>query len=335
MSVTDRIYMDLALRLGRRNRGATAENPSVGCVIVAERDGRRVVVGRGWTQLGGRPHAEAMALARAGAAARGATAYVTLEPCSHHGRTAPCADALIAAGVSRVVAAIPDPDNRVAGAGFARLKEAGIVVDVGLGSLEARGTLAGFLSRIERNRPYVTLKLAVSKDGKIAERPGVSTSVTGPLARQRGHLVRARSDAILVGRGTVQADDPELTCRLPGLAAASPVRVVLDSALKTSTDVNLLRSPVDPPVWFCCAMRTPPSANRNALESAGADVIVLPACQQERPDVADVCRTLADRGINDLMVEGGAEVAAAFMRANIVDRVALFRSDRIIGSAGA
>lgn len=333
MSVTDRIYMDLALRLGRRNRGATAENPSVGCVIVAERNGRPAVVGRGWTERGGRPHAEVMALTRAGAAARGATAYVTLEPCSHHGKTAPCADALIAAGVSRVVAAITDPDDRVAGAGIARLKDAGITVDTGLGAAEARTTLAGFLSRIERNRPYVTLKLAVSQDGKIAERPGATTSVTGPLARQRGHLIRARSDAILVGKGTVQADDPELTCRLPGLETASPVRIVLDSALKTSTEVKLLRSPADSPVWFCCSTDAPP-ANRSALESAGAEVMVLSACRQGRPDIAELCRVLADRGINDLMVEGGAEVAAAFMRAGVVDRVALFRSSGIIGGQG-
>lgn len=333
MNVTDQIYMDLALRLGRRNRGATAENPSVGCVIVTSEAGRPVIAGRGWTQRGGRPHAEAMALAQAGAAARGATAYVTLEPCSHHGQTPPCANALISAGIARVVTAVADPDHRVAGNGFARLKEAGVAVECGLGGEEAGVDLAGFLSRIERSRPFVTLKLAVSHDGKIAERPGLASSVTGPLARLRGHLIRARSDAILVGRGTVCADDPELTCRLPGLEAASPVRIVLDSTLATPPDARLLQTPTQPPVWFCCRQDAPETRKR-VLERAGAVIVGLPTDHLGHSDIGELVRVLAERGINDLMIEGGAEVAAAFLRADLVDRVALFRSKKVIGVQG-
>ncbi len=332
MRVTDQIHMDLALRLGRRNRGATAENPSVGCVVVAGEGGEGVVVGRGWTQAGGRPHAESMALAQAGSAAQGATAYVTLEPCSHHGQTPPCTDALIAAGIARVVAAVPDPDHRVSGAGFARLKKAGIVLDIGLGAKQARADLAGFLSRIELGRPFVTLKLAVSQDGKIAERPDTPSAVTGRQARMRGHLIRSRSDAILVGKGTVRADDPELTCRLPGLGAASPVRVVLDSKLETPPEVRLLKVPVRPPVWLCCREDVP-DARRQVLERTGAVVIGL-AVEHGRPDICALLRELAERGVNDLMVEGGAVVASAFLRADLVDRVALFRSAKLLGRDG-
>lgn len=236
MTTDDPRWMDYALRLGRRALGTTAENPNVGCVIV--KNGQ--VQGVGWTQPGGRPHAETEALAMAGEAARGATAYVTLEPCAHHGRTGPCAKALVRAGVVRVVSALEDPDPRVSGAGHAILRAAGGTVETGMGAAEARRDLAGFLTRIIRKRPYVILKLAVSADGKIAARTGEKTAITGPEANARVHLLRAQCDAVLVGMGTVPIDDPLLTCRLPGLEARSPQPFVfghggLSPSLKLST----------------------------------------------------------------------------------------------------
>ncbi len=223
VTTDDPRWMDYALRLGRRALGTTAENPNVGCVIV--KDGR--LLGVGWTQPGGRPHAEIEALAMAGEEARGATAYVTLEPCAHHGKTPPCAEALVRAGVARVVSALEDPDPRVSGGGHAILRVAGITVDIGQGAEEARRDLAGFLTRIIRKRPYVILKLAVSADGKIAARAGEKTAITGSEANARVHLLRAQCDSILVGMGTVRIDDPLLTCRLPGLETRSPQPYVL------------------------------------------------------------------------------------------------------------
>ncbi|MBN9580490.1 MAG: bifunctional diaminohydroxyphosphoribosylaminopyrimidine deaminase/5-amino-6-(5-phosphoribosylamino)uracil reductase RibD, partial [Afipia sp.] len=220
----DRRFMKLALALGRRGQGRTWPNPAVGAVVV--KDG--VIVGRGWTQPGGRPHAEPEALKRAGAAARGATLYVTLEPCSHFGKSPPCADAIIAAGIARVVSAIEDPNPDVAGQGHARLRAAGIAVDVGLCAEEAGRDHAGHLLRVREHRPFVVLKLAVSADDRIAAAGHRPVAITGEAARARVHLLRAQSDALLIGIGTALADDPLLTCRLPGMAARSPVRVVLD-----------------------------------------------------------------------------------------------------------
>ena len=236
MTTDDPRWMDYALRLGRRALGTTAENPNVGCVIV--KNGQ--VQGVGWTQPGGRPHAETEALAMAGEGACGATAFVTLEPCAHHGRTGPCAEALVRAGVVRVVTALEDPDPRVSGAGHAILRAAGGTVETGMGAAEARRDLAGFLTRIIWKRPYVILKLAVSADGKIAARTGEKTAITGPEANARVHLLRAQCDAVLVGMGTVPIDDPLLTCRLPGLEARSPQPFVfghggLSPSLKLST----------------------------------------------------------------------------------------------------
>ena len=226
----DQRFMQLALALGRRGQGRTWPNPAVGAVVV--KDG--VIVGRGWTQPGGRPHAEPEALRRAGEAARGATLYVTLEPCSHFGKSPPCVDAVIAAGIARVVSAIEDPNPEVAGQGHARLRAAGITVDVGLGAAEAARDHAGHFRRIRDKRPHVILKLAVSADDKIGAAGRKPVAITGEAARTRVHLLRAQCDAILVGIGTVLADDPLLTCRLPGMEARSPVRVVLDRALAHS-----------------------------------------------------------------------------------------------------
>ena len=224
----DNRFMALALTLGRRGLGNAWPNPAVGAVVV--KDG--VVVGRGWTQPGGRPHAEVEALRRAGEAARGATLYVTLEPCSHHGKTPPCVDAILAAGVARVVSALEDPNPKIAGEGHARLRQQGVAVDVGLGAEEALRAHAGHFRRVREGRPHVTLKLAVSADGKAGLPGRKPAAITGEAARTRVHLMRAMNDAVLTGIGTVLADDPQLTCRLPGMAHRSPVRVVLDSALR-------------------------------------------------------------------------------------------------------
>src|SRR5215470_17896009 len=242
-SAEDARFMALALALGRRGLGRTWPNPAVGAVVA--KDG--VIVGRGWTQPGGRPHAETEALRRAGAAARGATLYVTLEPCSHHGKTPPCADAIIAAGIARVVSALVDPNPEVAGAGHWRLAEAGVVVEIGIGAEEARRAHDGHIRRIEAGRPHVIFKLAVSADGKVARSDRGPTPITGEAARARVHLMRARSDAVLTGIGTIIADDPLLTCRLPGMS--SPVRVVLDGGLRLPLASKLVATARQAPLW--------------------------------------------------------------------------------------
>jgi diaminohydroxyphosphoribosylaminopyrimidine deaminase/5-amino-6-(5-phosphoribosylamino)uracil reductase len=288
--------MDVALRLGRRALGTTAENPNVGCVIV--KDGR--LVGAGWTQAGGRPHAETEALAMAGDKARGATAYVTLEPCAHHGKTGPCAEALVTAGIARVITAIEDPDPRVSGGGLAILERAGVACESGLGADEACRDMAGFLTRIQKKRPQVILKMAFSADGKIAAGAGQRTTISGAEAKAYVHLLRAQSNAILVGMGTVRADDPELTCRLPGLNNRSPQPFVM------SRHGNL-----------------PPASH---LAKRGAEVL--------RGTVPQVLEDLALRGINRLMVEGGARVAASFLEAGLVDEFHLIRSPVTLGPDG-
>jgi diaminohydroxyphosphoribosylaminopyrimidine deaminase/5-amino-6-(5-phosphoribosylamino)uracil reductase len=326
----DRRHMDHALSLAGRGLGNVWPNPAVGCVIV--RDG--VVVGRGWTQPGGRPHAETEALARAGDRARGATAYVSLEPCAHHGRTPPCADALIASGIARAVVALEDPDPRVAGRGSARLEAAGIAVTRGVREAEARRLNAGFLSRIQRGRPLVTLKSAVSLDGMVATATGASQWITGPQARARGHLLRAEHDAILVGRGTVVQDDPRLDCRLAGLAGRSPVRVVLDSALRLAATSRLVESARSAPLWAIC--RAPAEAGRrDALIARGAEVIEAASDGDGRVDAADALRRLAQRGITRVLAEAGPRLAASLLRAGLVDRLALFRAPLLIGGDGA
>src|ERR1700722_6307258 len=241
----DRRFMVLALALGRRGLGRTHPNPAVGAVVV--KDG--VIVGRGWTQPGGRPHAEPVALAQAGSAARGATLYVTLEPCSHVGKSPPCADAVIAAGIKRVVSAIEDPNPEVAGQGHARLRAAGITVDIGTGAAEAVRDHAGHFRRVRDKRPHVILKLAVSSDDKIAAAGHKPIAISGEAAKARVHLLRAQCDAILVGIGTVLADDPLLTCRLPGMETRSPVRVVLDRSLRISGSSRLVHSARQTPLW--------------------------------------------------------------------------------------
>lgn len=325
--------MDAALALAARGLGSVWPNPAVGCVIV--RDGR--VVGRGWTQPGGRPHAETEALARAGAAARGATAYVTLEPCSHHGKTPPCADALVAAGITRCVVACTDSDPRVSGQGVERLRVAGITVDVGLREAEARRLNAGFFKRVEEGRPLVTLKIATSLDGRIATRSGESKWITGPKARERTHLERARHDAVLVGSGTVIADDPDLTCRLPGVDPRPVVRVVLLGHTPIPMNATMLASGERVPVWLFCAenQQAPLSMMAHAkLRHDGVKGFVVPGGPDGRPTPAAVLQKLAEQGITRLMVEGGGRVAASFLANGLVDRLVWFRAPKVIGGDG-
>ncbi|WP_128926084.1 bifunctional diaminohydroxyphosphoribosylaminopyrimidine deaminase/5-amino-6-(5-phosphoribosylamino)uracil reductase RibD [Bradyrhizobium guangxiense] len=322
-------FMQLALSLGRRGQGRTWPNPAVGAVVV--RDG--VIVGRGWTQPGGRPHAEPEALRRAGEAARGAALYVTLEPCSHFGKSPPCADAVIAAGIKRVVAAIEDPNPEVAGQGHARLRAAGVHVDVGLCAAEAAFDHAGHFRRIRDKRPHVILKLAVSPDGKIGAAGGKPVAITGEAARNRVHLLRAQSDAILVGIGTVLADDPVLTCRLPGMASRSPVRVVLDQSLRIPGASRLVGSARETPLWVV-GSDLAEAAAATRLGAAGAQILRVPAGGASGLDLPAVLHALAGKGITRLMVEGGSRVASSFVAADLVDEIWLFRGVEAVGSAG-
>jgi diaminohydroxyphosphoribosylaminopyrimidine deaminase/5-amino-6-(5-phosphoribosylamino)uracil reductase len=325
----DRGFMQLALTLGRRGLGRTWPNPAVGAVVV--KDG--VIIGRGWTQPGGRPHAEPEALRRAGEAARGATLYVTLEPCSHFGRSPPCADAVIAAGISRVVAAIEDPNPLVAGQGHAKLRAAGITVDVGLCAAEAAHDHAGHFRRVRDKRPHVILKLALSSDDKIAANGHKPVAVTGEAAKTRVHLLRAQCDAILVGIGTVLADDPLLTCRLPGMAARSPVRVVLDRALRSPGDSRLVHSARQTPLWVVASeLADAPAATR--LGAAGAQVIRIASTDTPGLDLLAVLHTLSERGITRLLVEGGSRVASSFVAAGLADEIWLLRGPNAIGADG-
>ncbi|WP_306467219.1 bifunctional diaminohydroxyphosphoribosylaminopyrimidine deaminase/5-amino-6-(5-phosphoribosylamino)uracil reductase RibD [Limimaricola sp. G21655-S1] len=316
--------MALALSLGRRGLGRVWPNPNVGCVIV--RDGR--ILGRGRTADGGRPHAETQALAQAGAAARGATAYVTLEPCAHHGQTPPCADALVAAGLARVVVAAQDPDPRVAGRGIERLRAAGIAVETGLMEDEARRDLAGFLSRVERGRPFVTLKLASSLDGRIATGAGESRWITGPEARARVHMMRARHDAVMVGGGTARTDDPMLNVRGLGIDR-QPVRVVLSRRLDLPMDGALARSAREVPLWLCHG----PEADAAPWRALGAESLSCPISARQL-DPAAVLQALGAAGLTRVFCEGGAGLAASLLGAGLVDELVLFTAGCAIGAEG-
>ena len=314
--------MDYALRLGRRALGTTAENPPVGCIIVKNEK----IVGVGWTQPGGRPHAETQALAMAGQEAHGATAFVTLEPCAHKGRTGPCADALVKAGISRVVTAIEDPDPRVSGAGHAVLRNAGISMQCGLLAEAARLDLAGFLTRVTRKRPYVILKMGISADGKIASAPGKRTPITGSQTKARVHLMRAQCDAVLVGVQTVITDDPELTCRLPGMEARSPIRIVADSNLSIPHTSKLVQTAEITPVWLL-------STRKEAL-GPGIRTITCRPSNQGQVDLEEALAHLATSGINRLLVEGGSVIAQSFLDHDLVDEIQFFQSPAVLGEQG-
>ncbi|CAN7249674.1 MULTISPECIES: bifunctional diaminohydroxyphosphoribosylaminopyrimidine deaminase/5-amino-6-(5-phosphoribosylamino)uracil reductase RibD [Ensifer] len=328
----DERFMAAALRLARHHLGQTSTNPSVACLIV--KDG--IVVGRAVTASSGRPHAEAQALAEARERARRATAYVTLEPCSHHGKTPPCADALVAAGVARVVISILDPDERVAGRGVVRLRDAGITVDIGLLPEEGHRALEAYLMRQVSKRPHVTLKLAISADGMIGRKGAGQVRITGPISRAQVQILRAQSDAILVGIGTATADDPELTVRLPGLEDRSPVRIVLDRRLDLSPGSKLVRSARDVPLIVVSGEPSGQpelepagdrAGRRAALEAAGVEVL-------ETGSVADLLTALGSRGISSLLVEGGAVAARAFLESGLVDRIQIYTGPQQIGENG-
>jgi diaminohydroxyphosphoribosylaminopyrimidine deaminase / 5-amino-6-(5-phosphoribosylamino)uracil reductase len=321
----DERFMAAAIRLSRWHLGATGSNPSVGCLIV--KDG--VIVGRGVTARAGRPHAETQALADAGEAARGATAYVTLEPCSHHGHTPPCAEALIAYGVARVVVAATDPDPRVSGRGFGIMADAGVEVTTGVLEARAEVQLEAYMNRQRRKRPQVTLKLAVSADGMIGREGAGQVAITGREARAQSHILRAESDAILVGIGTVLADDPELTCRLPGLEDRSPVRIVLDRQLETPLASKLVAGIRQGYPLLIAGRSEADSARRRALQAAGAEVLDMSG-----PDYQILLEILAARGLSSLIVEGGRRAATAFLAQGLIDRIILFSSDVIVGEGG-
>jgi diaminohydroxyphosphoribosylaminopyrimidine deaminase/5-amino-6-(5-phosphoribosylamino)uracil reductase len=309
--------MAAALSLAARNLGQTWPNPAVGCVIV---DAAGHIVGRGWTQRGGRPHAETEALKMAGERARGATAYVSLEPCSHHGKTPPCAEALVTSGIKRCVAAIEDPDPRVSGRGLAKLREADIAVETGVLADRARAANEGFLTRVTKGRPFVALKLATSLDGRIATKAGDSRWITGEEARAFGHRLRATHDAIAVGSGTVLADDPELTCRIPGLEHRSPVRLVLDRRGRIPATAKVFAA--GSPTWI--------------IGKAGGNVKNAAQIIETTKDTAplDALAKLGEAGLTRILVEGGAELATALLKAGLVDRLYWFRAPLVIGGDG-
>ena len=316
-----------ALALGRRGIGRTGANPSVGCVIVSD-DG--CVVARGRTSDGGRPHAEINALAAARDLARGATAYVTLEPCATVTDTPSCADSLIDAGVRRVVVAVQDPDPRTNGAGIAKLRNAGIEVETDVLADEARQSHAGFFKRTLSDRPYVTLKIAQSLDGMTASASGASQWITGDEARRYGHLLRSQNDAILVGIGTVLADDPSLTCRLPGLEKLSPFRVVLDTQLRLSETSQLAATArATPTIVFTTA-----TAGVDKLCNTGVEVVQVARDARGRPELSAMLTELAKRKVTRLLVEGGATVHAAFLDRGLADRLEIFTAPIIFGAAG-
>ena len=328
MTPDDLAHMRSALALARRGLGSTWPNPSVGCVIVHNRR----VVGRGVTAPGGRPHAEPQALAMAGDTARGATVYVTLEPCCHHGRTPPCTDALIAAGIARVVVGALDPDPRVDGGGVAKLRAAGIEVEHGVLEAEANDTLAGFRQRVTTGRPLVTLKLASTLDGRIATHAGESRWITGAAARRAAHALRGRHDAVLVGVGTVLADNPDLTCRLPGFRATPIVRVVADSHLRTPLTTRLMATARDTPTWMLIRSGADPD-RRRAVADLGVRVFELAGAPMG-VDLRAGLTALGEAGITLLLVEGGAQIAAALLRDGLVDRIAWFHAPGVMGGDG-
>jgi diaminohydroxyphosphoribosylaminopyrimidine deaminase/5-amino-6-(5-phosphoribosylamino)uracil reductase len=326
-------WMALALDLARRALGTTWPNPSVGCVIVDEQGDHARVLARANTAPRGRPHAETQALARAGTLAQGATAYISLEPCAHHGVTPPCAEALIRAGIGQAVIAMEDPDPRVAGRGAAKLKEAGIAVVTGLLEKEARAVNAGFLMRVATGRPLVTLKIAASLDGRLATHQGESRWITGEPARAMGHWLRATHDAVMIGSATALIDDPELSCRLPGLEQRSPVRVVADGRLRLPLTAKLVRDAKRIPTWVITRADAP-HARRKVLEECGVTVLPLEQAEPGPLEPALMLAALGAQGLTRVLVEGGAHLAGALIRGELVDRLAWFGGNVLIGGDG-
>lgn len=325
-SDVDHRFMDIALRLAERGLGNTWPNPSVGCLVVSKHGH---IVGRGWTAAGGRPHAETIALSAAGpVSSQGATVYVTLEPCSHTGHTSPCTDALIQSGIARCVISYLDPDARVNGQGVMRLQQAGIRTDVGL--LSERGIYVnrGFFSRVEKGRPLFTLKLASTLDGKIATCSGESRWITGRESRRFAHRLRAEHDGILVGSGTALKDNPDLRCRLDGVAKRDAERIVLDGRLRLSSDLQLALTAQDSPV-VVVTRSDADDARKDLLRRCGIDIVELEALSP-----SGVAEALAARGLTRILIEGGASISASFLRESLVDSLVWFHSSAIIGGDG-
>ena len=327
--MNDLRFMRMAISLARRGHGDVAPNPSVGCVIV--KNGR--VVGRGWTQSGGRPHAETEALFQAGKNAAGADVYVTLEPCAHHGKTPPCADALIAAGVARVVVGVRDPDPRVDGGGIRRLRSAGIVVVEGICELEARDAIDGFLSKILDGRPSVTVKAATTLDGRIATSEGASRWITGAISRSMVHGMRARHDAIMIGAGTAITDDPSLTCRLPGLEERSPIRVIVCGKTPIPLSHNLVRCASEVATMFF-VNNSHPLEYCAKYKAAGINVVKVKSTPNGNTDLSEVLFSLGSHGVTRLMVEGGGKLISTLLKGGLVDRLVWFRAPKLIGGDG-
>lgn len=321
MRASDSQWMARALQLARRGLLTAAPNPRVGCVLVKDEER----IGEGWHQRAGEAHAEVHALRAAGNAAQGATAYVTLEPCSHHGRTPPCAEALIAAGVARVVCAMQDPNPQVAGQGFAMLRAAGIAVECGLMEAQTRELNPGFVSRMTRGLPFVRSKIAASLDGRTALANGESRWITGDAARQDVQHWRARSCALLTGIGTVLADDPQLNVRVE--TERQPLRVVLDTALRMPPTARILQGGG---VLICTASQD--ADKRSALQQQGAEILQLPGAAGQ-VDLQAVMRELAKRGINEVLVEAGRELNGALLRAGLVDELLLYLAPQLLGDA--
>lgn len=326
MPLSDIQYMQHALRLAARCTGTTAPNPGVGCIIVKD----DAVIGRGWTQPGGRPHAETVALAQAGAAAKAATMYVTLEPCVHQGQTPPCTDAIIKAGITRVVVGCADMDPRVAGKGIAALQQSGIDVVMGICEAEAQATHEGFFMRLSHGQPILNLKIATSLDGKIAHPAGAPRWITSEQARMHGHMLRAEHDAIVTGIGTALTDNPMLTCRIPGLEDRSPVRVVLDSTLLLPENFTLVTASGKTPTWIITTSRAPKDKMK-ALEAKGIVVIPVPG---ERIGVEQALHLLAERGMNSVLLEAGTALTTSALASGLVSSLYWFRSPQVIGDKG-
>lgn len=322
--MNDSHFMRLALGLAARATGRTSPNPMVGAVVV--RNGR--IVGQGWHRRAGGPHAEVAAIDAAGAAAAGATLYVTLEPCNHHGRTPPCTEKILAAGIRRVVVAMTDPNPDVAGGGCRRLREAGLVVETGLLLPEARRLNEAWIHFVRTGRPFVLLKCAATLDGRIATRTGDARWVTGPAARQRVHRLRATLDAILVGIGTVVSDDPQLTCRLPDGGGRDPLRIVLDTRLRISPEARLVTLASEAATLIVCDGDAD-TKRRKRLEAAGVEVLACQRCE-DGIDLVDLMDRLGKRGVTGVLIEGGARVAASALAQQVVDKVMFFYAPKIL-----
>jgi diaminohydroxyphosphoribosylaminopyrimidine deaminase/5-amino-6-(5-phosphoribosylamino)uracil reductase len=326
----DERLMAAANSIGRRNLGQTFPNPAVGALIVRFDTGEPVIVARGCTAAGGRPHAETEAIRVAGEAARGATTYVTLEPCAHYGRTPPCANAIVNAGIARAVVAVEDPNPEVKHRGVAMLRDAGIEVVLGVGAREALITHAGHFRRMIEGRPHILLKIAVSADGKTGHAGRRPAEISCAESRAEAHMLRATSDAVLVGSGTVIADDPLLNCRLPGMEARSPIRVVLDGALRLPIGSKLVRTAREIPLWVLTTEDAPRDAE-HALSASGVEIMRV-AARAGRIDLAAAMQALGARGLTRLLVEGGPILSARLIRSDLVDEAVIVRSPRVLGA---